>query len=80
MSFQWEMSCKWISTNCYGGNRELDETLSDNEDEFEEAAGNVKHNMKKMHAITAFLQDDLAEEIYIEQLEGFSDESGPVCK
>lgn len=41
----------------------------------------IKNNMKihQMDAITAFLQGDVNEEIYIEQPEGFDDKSGRVC-
>lgn len=34
----------------------------------------------QMDAITAFLQGDLSEEIYLEQPEGFEDNTGRVCK
>lgn len=34
----------------------------------------------QMDAITAFLQGDLSEEIYLEQPDGFDDNSGRVCK
>lgn len=42
----------------------------------------VKLNLKidQMDAVTAFLQGDLTEEIYMEQPEGFGDGSGKVCR
>lgn len=42
----------------------------------------VKWNIKidQMDAVTAFLQDDLDEEIFIEQPPSYSDRSGRVCK
>lgn len=42
----------------------------------------VKHgfNVDQMDAVTAFLQGNLSEEIYMEQPDGFNDRSGRVCR
>lgn len=43
-------------------------------------AAKWKMNIDQMDAVTAFLQGDLEEEIYVQQPEGFDDNSGRVCK
>lgn len=43
-------------------------------------AAKLQPNIDQMDAVTAFLQGDLSEEIYMEQPDGFNDNSGRVCK
>lgn len=43
-------------------------------------AAKMRLGIDQMDAITAYLQGDLEEEIYIEQPDGFSDKTGRVCK
>lgn len=43
-------------------------------------AAKYKLIIHQMDAVTAFLQGDLREEIYMQQPEGFSDETGKVCR